>query len=90
MGKPALLQLKIANANRLFMKALREIGKLIGTNKKLTMHIARHTFGNLAGDKIPVQLLQKLYRHSSITTTIGYQSSFINEPLDDALKQVIS
>lgn len=58
--------------------------------KKLTMHIARHTFGNLAGDKIPIQMLQKLYRHSSITTTIGYQANFIHKEADDALNAVIS
>ncbi|GAL82102.1 hypothetical protein JCM19274_2813 [Algibacter lectus] len=25
------------------------------------MHIARHSFGNISGDKIPIQMLQKLY-----------------------------
>jgi phage antirepressor YoqD-like protein len=33
--------------------------------------------------------LQKLYRHSSITTTIGYQSNFINKKADDALDAVL-
>lgn len=60
-----------------------------GINKKLTMHIARHTFGNLSGDKIPIQMLQKLYRHSSVTTTIGYQSNFIHKDADAALEAVI-
>jgi integrase/recombinase XerD len=55
----------------------------------LTMHIARHTFGNISGDKIPIQMLQKLYRHSSITTTIGYQSNFIHKDADEALHAVI-
>jgi len=57
--------------------------------QKLTMHIARHTFGNLSGDKIPIQMLQKLYRHSSVVTTIGYQSNFVNKSADDALDAVI-
>lgn len=59
-------------------------------DKTLTMHIARHTFGNLSGDKIPVQMLQKLYRHSSINTTIGYQANFIHKDADDALDAVVS
>jgi site-specific recombinase XerD len=59
-------------------------------DKKLTMHIARHTFGNISGDKIPIQMLQKLYRHSSITTTIGYQGNFIHKDADDALDAVLS
>lgn len=60
-----------------------------GIEQKLTMHIARHTFGNLSGDKIPIQMLQKLYRHSSVTTTIGYQANFVNKSTDDALDAVI-
>ena len=60
-----------------------------GIEKKLTMHIARHTFGNLSEDKIPIKMLQKLYRHSSITTTIGYQANFIHKDADEALDSVI-
>jgi hypothetical protein len=53
------------------------------------MHIARHTFGNISGDKIPIQMLQKLYRHTSITTTINYQGNFMHKDTDDALNSVI-
>lgn len=56
---------------------------------KLTMHIARHTFGSLAWDAIPIQMLQKLYRHSNVSTTIGYQSNFIHQETDDVLDAVI-
>ena len=61
-----------------------------GIDKNLTMHIARHTFGNISGDKIPIQMLQKLYRHSSITTTVGYQANFIHKDADDALDAVLA
>ena len=44
--------------------------KELGITKNISMHIARHSFGNISGDKIPIQMLQKLYRHSSVTTTI--------------------
>src|SRR5690606_19217044 len=70
-------------------KELKEVAKKAKVNKTVSMHISRHTFGNLSGDKIPVQMLQKLYRHSNISTTIGYQSSFINKSADDALSSVI-
>lgn len=53
------------------------------------MHIARHTFGNISGDKIPIQMLQQLYRHSDITTTINYQKNFIFKDADDALDKVL-
>ncbi len=57
--------------------------------KTLTMHIARHTFGQISGDKIPIQMLQKLYRHSSVLTTIGYQSNFLFKDTDEAMESVI-
>lgn len=59
-------------------------------NKTLTMHISRHTFAQMAGDKIPVQILQQLYRHNKIETTIGYQSNFINNHKDEALEKVLN
>ncbi|EKF54522.1 tyrosine type site-specific recombinase [Galbibacter marinus] len=54
------------------------------------MHIARHTFGNISGDRIPIQMLQKLYRHSSVTTTINYQANFMKKEADTALDKVIN
>lgn len=72
-------------------KCLRtHVAKAAKIDKKLTMHIARHTFGNISGDKISIQMLQKLYRHSSITTTIGYQGNFIHKDADDALDSVLA
>lgn len=68
---------------------LAEVAKKAGITKKISMHISRHTFGNISGDTIPIQMLQKLYRHSTVTTTIGYQASFINKNADDALDAVI-
>jgi len=67
-----------------------DVAPAAGIEKKLTMHISRHTFGGLAGDAIPIQMLQKLYRHSHVSTTIGYQSNFIHKDADDALDAVIN
>ena len=80
---------KTKTANKKFNTYLKQIAKKGDINKKLTMHIARHTFGNISGDKIPIQMLQKLYRHSSVTTTINYQSNFMHKDTDDALDKVI-
>ncbi len=52
------------------------------------MHISRHTFGQIAGDKIPPQVLQKLYRHTDLKTTLGYQANFIYTDVDAALNNV--
>ncbi|WP_375444417.1 phage integrase SAM-like domain-containing protein [uncultured Fibrella sp.] len=83
------VQRKISYAVKRLNAALEEVAKRAEISKPLTMHIARHTFGNISGDRIPIQKLQELYRHSSVTTTIGYQSSFINKTVDDALDAVL-
>lgn len=65
------------------------VAPAIGIEGKLTMHMARHSFGELAGDVVPIQMLQKLYRHSNVATTIGYQSNFIHKEADNALDAVL-
>ena len=86
---PFLVQRKISYAVKTLNKYLQDVAEAAEIDKKLTMHIARHTFGNISGEKIPIQMLQKLYRHSSVTTTIGYQSNFIYKDADDALDSVV-
>ncbi|OYU93846.1 MAG: integrase [Bacteroidetes bacterium B1(2017)] len=67
----------------------KQVAPAAGIDKKLTMHIARHSFAQMANEQIPVQILQKLYRHSSILTTMGYQSNFTTQQADDALAKVL-
>ena len=81
---------KTKTANKKFNKYLISVAEQAEISKKVTMHIARHTFGNISEDKIPINMLQKLYRHSSITTTINYQSNFIHRDADNALDSVIN
>lgn len=86
-----LLKRKIAFTTSRYDRFLKKfVAPAAKIDKLLTMHIARHTFGNISGDKIPIQMLQKLYRHSSITTTIGYQANFIHKDTDEALNLVLS
>ncbi len=81
---------KVKTANKKLNKYLVQIAEKAEINKKLTMHIARHSFGNISGDQIPIQMLQKLYRHSTVTTTINYQANFMHKETDDALEKVIN
>jgi site-specific recombinase XerD len=86
------------NAKRVIAQKISALDKILnehvapaaGITKKLTMHIARHTFADLAGGTIDIQKLQKLYRHSKIETTIGYQGNFIHKDADDALDTVLN
>ncbi len=87
---PFIVQRSIASAMNRYDRILRErIAPALKIKGKISMHISRHTFATLAGDRIPLQMLQKLYRHSSITTTIEYQGNFIHKDTDDALDAVL-
>lgn len=81
-------QIKLANKH--INAHLKKVAQKAGIQKKLTMHIARHSFGHIAEDRIPIQILQKLYRHSHITTTLQYQSNFISQETDRALLKIVN
>ena len=83
------VQRRISSTVRRLNEHLEDIAEKASIDKKLTMHIARHTFGNISGDKIPIQMLQKLYRHTSIITTMGYQANFVHKDADEALDSVV-
>lgn len=90
LSDPEDVFVKARNATSLFNKYLKRIAISCEIDKNLSNHIARHTFGNIAGDKISPLMLQKLYRHSDLKTTIGYQANFIHKDADDALDAVIN
>lgn len=81
---------KIKSATKQLNKYLKIIAIECGIEKNLSNHIARHSFGNIAGDKIHPLMLQKLYRHSDLKTTLNYQANFIHKDADDALDSVIN
>lgn len=81
---------KTRNATKLLNKYLKIIAKECKIEKNLSNHIARHTFGNIAGDTIHPLMLQKLYRHSDLKTTLNYQANFIHREADEALDSVVN
>ena len=81
---------KTRSANKKFNKYLAKIAEKANISKKLSMHISRHTFANIAGDTIPIPTLQRLFRHTSISTTVNYMSQFIHKDFDEALDSVIN
>ena len=81
---------RIRTATKRFNDSLKNIADDAGLTKNVSNHIARHTFGNIAGDRIPIPMLQKLYRHSSMLTTAIYQGNFMTKDTDDALNSVVN
>ena len=84
------VSVRTQSVTRNLNRALKRASIQLGIKKNMSMQIARHSFGNISGDKIPIQMLQKLYRHSSVTTTISYQANFIHKDADSALDKVIN
>lgn len=71
-------------------KHLKRIAEMCHIKISLSNHISRHSFGNIAKNRINPEVLQKLYRHSNLKTTINYQANFIHDEADDALDLVLN
>jgi integrase len=87
---PKAIYTRIKTSIKRLNDNLSKIADLAEIDKKITNHIARHSFGNIAGDKVSPQMLQKLYRHTHLSTTIGYQGNFIHKNADEALNAIIN
>lgn len=53
---------------------LKEIADLCGITKKLTFHIARHTFATTVtlSNDVPIETVSKMLGHTSLKTTQHY------------------
>jgi integrase len=93
-AKPELIQFlfdKVESRISICNKGLKEIAKELKINKRLTNHIARHSFADLARKKeISVYDISKLLGHSKIGITERYLSSFDIEAQDKAQESVFS
>lgn len=70
---------------------LRDIAKKLGIKKKLSTHIARHSFAQIAiGSKMSIAELSTALVHSSTKVTLGYVAGMPNDELADKLDQVFS
>lgn len=85
-----LIRRRINSVTRIVGKHMRAIMEELGINKNASPHKARHAFAQRAEEKeIHPKVLQKMYRHESITTTMQYQSNFSHKKADEALEAVI-
>ena len=65
---------------------LKGLASLAGIRKKLTFHLARHSFGTYMASRIPLPTLQKLMQHSDIKTTMVYVNMNLEMVNDDLSK----
>lgn len=84
------LRRRIAHMIKRLNEAMEKIMKMIGSTKNASQHKARHSFAQRAEEKeIHPKVLQKMYRHESILTTMKYQSNFSFKKADDAIDAVL-
>ena len=70
-------------------KHLKVIRHLANIDKNLSCHIARHTFGNIAGSEVGSRSLQRLLCHTDIATTERYQANLGHSQMDEAYIQAL-
>lgn len=84
------LRQRIAHVVRRLNRAMDKLMPMIGSTKKASQHRARHSFAQRAEEKeIHPKVLQKMYRHESVLTTMKYQSNFSYNKMDEAMDAVV-
>ncbi len=81
----------IASRTTMMNAALKDVAAAAGIPKRLTCHISRHTFADIARKKkLSTQVISELLGHSSIAITQQYfGSGFDDDTLDAAIRTVI-
>ena len=86
--KRTLLQ-QVNSKNSLLNKYLNTLAEMAGITKKVSMHIARHSFANIARQKkANVYDISKALGHSSLKITETYLSKFDTASQDATMMQV--
>ncbi len=82
---------EISRQEALLNKYLKQIATKAGINKVLSMHVARHSFANLAKQKgIELQKNSELLGHSNKQVTEQYLNSFTTQALDESLQNILN
>lgn len=81
----------ISAKNALLNKYLKKIAEMAHIEKKLSMHISRHSFAKVAKEEGTDNLsLKDMMGHSSIKVTETYMGNFDTKRNDDALKKIFN
>lgn len=81
----------ISSRNADINKKLKALADLAGIAKKLTFHIARHSFADYAINKgINPKALQKILGHEKFATTETYINSIQNKLVDDEMRKLFA
>ncbi|MFN2261958.1 MAG: site-specific integrase [Psychroflexus sp.] len=75
--------------NQKMNQYLKEIAKILNFNKKLSSHVARHTFATTVtlANGVPIESVSKLLGHTKLSTTQIY-ARIIDTKLSDDLRKI--
>ncbi len=87
---PVQLKTKLFNQvgakNALINKEIKKLAKLAGVEKKISMHISRHSFASRAMKRgVDSTKIKGVLAHSSLKITEGYMGDFDTSEVDEAL-----
>jgi len=94
LTKTGLKANQIANRKKkilqAFNKQLKEIGEILGFEKKLTSYVARHSFAtNLKHAGVSTAVISESLGHATQEVTETYLKSFENEIIDEAAEKLL-
>ena len=81
---------KIESQIALYNKTLKLVALKSKITKKLSSHIARHSFADIARKKVSVYDIQKMLGHSNIKITEVYLKSLDTDAMDKAMNEVFT
>ena len=80
--------------NQVINRSLKQIATIAKVNKKITFHMARHTFATTITlcNRIPIETVSKMLGHAKLSTTQIYAEVIDTKIMDDmaALKELFS
>ena len=83
------LSKQISSKTTILNKHLRELSKNTGIDKKISTHIARHSFADMARKKgMKLYDISKALGHSSLSITERYLENFDDDSLDNAMENL--
>ena len=92
-ASPQLIEIlfkKLESIAVVFNRELKTVAEKAEIKKKLSSHIARHSFADIARKKVSVYDIKMMLGHSSVSITEAYLKSLDNDSMDKAMEEVFS
>ena len=92
-ASPQLIEIlfkKLESIAVVFNRELKTIAEKAEIKKKLSSHVARHSFADIARKKVSVYDIKMMLGHSSVSITEAYLKSLDNDSMDKAMEEVFN